>query len=108
MPKIPGVSHTRAVRALEKAGFRVVREGKHIERTANEFSPYLARTQSMRTQWVVSSKESHQALSFRGKLIHSLVYPRSGGYAGGACMSIKEMKLTKLGRIEASQLISSV
>ena len=30
MPKIPGVSHVRAVRALEKAGFRVVREGKHI------------------------------------------------------------------------------
>lgn len=33
MPKIPGVSHTRAVRALEKAGFRVVREGKHIVMT---------------------------------------------------------------------------
>ena len=30
MPKITGVSRGRAVRALEKAGFRVVREGKHI------------------------------------------------------------------------------
>lgn len=30
MPKIPGVPHLQAVRALEKAGFRVVREGKHI------------------------------------------------------------------------------
>ena len=30
MPKLPGVNHRRAVRALEKAGFRVVREGKHI------------------------------------------------------------------------------
>ena len=30
MPKIPGVSHLDAVRALEKAGFRVVRQGKHI------------------------------------------------------------------------------
>jgi len=30
LPKIPGISHARAVRALEKAGFRVVREGKHI------------------------------------------------------------------------------
>lgn len=30
MPRIPGVNHQRAVRALEKAGFRVVREGKHI------------------------------------------------------------------------------
>lgn len=30
MPKIPGVAHLHAVRALEKAGFKVVREGKHI------------------------------------------------------------------------------
>ena len=30
MPKIPGVNHLDAVRALEKAGFQVVRQGKHI------------------------------------------------------------------------------
>jgi predicted RNA binding protein YcfA (HicA-like mRNA interferase family) len=30
VPKIPGVNHRDAVRALEKAGFRVVRESKHI------------------------------------------------------------------------------
>jgi len=30
LPKIPGVSHLDAVRALEKVGFRVVRQGKHI------------------------------------------------------------------------------
>ncbi|MBM4127757.1 MAG: type II toxin-antitoxin system HicA family toxin [Nitrospira sp.] len=30
MPKIPGVNHLTAVRALEKAGFRVIRQGKHI------------------------------------------------------------------------------
>jgi predicted RNA binding protein YcfA (HicA-like mRNA interferase family) len=31
MPKIPGVNHLRAVRALEKAGFRILRDGKkHI------------------------------------------------------------------------------
>ena len=30
MPKISWVSGSRTVRALEKAGFRVVREGKHI------------------------------------------------------------------------------
>ena len=30
MPKIPGISHLNAVRALEKAGFQVVRQGKHI------------------------------------------------------------------------------
>jgi len=30
LPKIPGVNHLDAVRALEKTGFRVVRQGKHI------------------------------------------------------------------------------
>jgi predicted RNA binding protein YcfA (HicA-like mRNA interferase family) len=30
MPKLPGVNHQHVVRALEKAGFRVVRQGKHI------------------------------------------------------------------------------
>ena len=30
MPKLPGISHRRAVRGLRKAGYRVVREGKHI------------------------------------------------------------------------------
>jgi len=30
VPKIPGVNHLEAVRALEKAGFRIVRQGKHI------------------------------------------------------------------------------
>jgi predicted RNA binding protein YcfA (HicA-like mRNA interferase family) len=30
MPKIPGVNHLEAVRALEKAGFRIIRQGKHI------------------------------------------------------------------------------
>ncbi|MBI3757485.1 MAG: type II toxin-antitoxin system HicA family toxin [Deltaproteobacteria bacterium] len=30
MPQLPGINHQRAVRALEKAGFRIVRQGKHI------------------------------------------------------------------------------
>ncbi|HEV2351878.1 MAG TPA: type II toxin-antitoxin system HicA family toxin [Terriglobia bacterium] len=30
MPKLPGINHLNAVRALEKAGFRIVRQGKHI------------------------------------------------------------------------------
>lgn len=30
MPKLPGINHLRAVRALEKAGFRIVSQGKHI------------------------------------------------------------------------------
>ncbi len=30
MPKLPGVPHLQAARALQKAGFRIAREGKHI------------------------------------------------------------------------------
>ena len=30
MPRIAGVNHQDAVRALQKAGFRVARQGKHI------------------------------------------------------------------------------
>ena len=30
MPRIPGVNHQDAVRALEKAGFQIIRQGKHI------------------------------------------------------------------------------
>jgi predicted RNA binding protein YcfA (HicA-like mRNA interferase family) len=30
LPKIPGVNHLDAVRALEKAGYLVVRQSKHI------------------------------------------------------------------------------
>ena len=30
MAKIPGISHLDAVRALEKAGFAIARQGKHI------------------------------------------------------------------------------
>ena len=36
MPKIPGVNHQRAVKSFEKAGFRVVRRGKHISMTDGE------------------------------------------------------------------------
>lgn len=33
MPKSPGVNHQDAVRALEKAGFRVARQGRHVVMT---------------------------------------------------------------------------
>ena len=29
MPKLPGISHAAAVRALRKAGFRIIRESGH-------------------------------------------------------------------------------
>ena len=30
MPKIPGINHLDAVRALQKADFKIIRQGKHI------------------------------------------------------------------------------
>lgn len=36
MPRLPGVSHRRAVKAFEKAGFWVVHERKHISMTDGE------------------------------------------------------------------------
>jgi len=30
MPKISGINHLDAVRAFQRAGFRIVRQGKHI------------------------------------------------------------------------------
>jgi predicted RNA binding protein YcfA (HicA-like mRNA interferase family) len=33
VPKIAGINHLDAVRALEKAGFRIARQGKHIVMT---------------------------------------------------------------------------
>jgi len=34
VPRIPGINHQDAVRALQKAGFRIARQGKHIVMTA--------------------------------------------------------------------------
>jgi len=33
VPKLPGIGHLDAVRALERAGFRVARQGKHVVMT---------------------------------------------------------------------------
>jgi predicted RNA binding protein YcfA (HicA-like mRNA interferase family) len=33
MPRLPGINHLDAVRRLEKAGYRVLRQGKHIVMT---------------------------------------------------------------------------
>ncbi|HEX4707172.1 MAG TPA: type II toxin-antitoxin system HicA family toxin [Candidatus Udaeobacter sp.] len=30
MPKLPGINHLRAIRALEKAGFHIDRQGRHV------------------------------------------------------------------------------
>lgn len=36
MPKLSGINHQRAVKAFEKAGFRIARQGKHITMTNGE------------------------------------------------------------------------
>ena len=36
MPNLPGINHSRAVRAFEKAGFWIVKQGKHITMTNGE------------------------------------------------------------------------
>lgn len=36
MPKLPGVSHQQAIVAFDRAGFRIVRQGKHITMTNGE------------------------------------------------------------------------
>ncbi len=33
VPKIPGVNHHAAIRAFEKAGFWIARQGKHVTMT---------------------------------------------------------------------------
>ena len=36
MPRLPGINHQRALKAFEKAGFRIIRQGKHITMTNGE------------------------------------------------------------------------
>ena len=36
MPRLPGINHLDAVRALEKAGFRIARQGKHVVMTDDQ------------------------------------------------------------------------
>jgi predicted RNA binding protein YcfA (HicA-like mRNA interferase family) len=36
VPKFPGVNHQQAIKALERAGFHIIRQGKHIVMTNGE------------------------------------------------------------------------
>ena len=33
MPKLAGINHKRAIKAFEKANFKIIRQGKHISMT---------------------------------------------------------------------------
>ena len=43
MPKLPGVNHLDAVRALTKRGFQIVRQGKHIVMSDGKITVVLPR-----------------------------------------------------------------
>jgi predicted RNA binding protein YcfA (HicA-like mRNA interferase family) len=47
MPKLPGVNHLRAIRALEKAGFRVDRQGKHMFLSKGDIKVVVPRNNPM-------------------------------------------------------------
>jgi predicted RNA binding protein YcfA (HicA-like mRNA interferase family) len=36
MPKLPGINHQKAVQAFKKAGFKIVRQSKHIAMTNDD------------------------------------------------------------------------
>ena len=36
MPKLSGINHQRAVKAFQKAGLEIIRQGKHISMTDGE------------------------------------------------------------------------
>jgi len=36
MPRVPGVNHQQAIKAFDKAGFWIARQGKHITMTDGE------------------------------------------------------------------------
>jgi predicted RNA binding protein YcfA (HicA-like mRNA interferase family) len=41
VPSLPGVNHLDAIRALEKVGFRIARQGKHVVMTDADGSRIL-------------------------------------------------------------------
>jgi hypothetical protein len=43
MPKVSGINHLRAIKAFEKVGFKIIRQGKHITRGAIFVKPILAK-----------------------------------------------------------------
>ena len=43
MPKLPGINHLRAVKALEKAGFHIDRQSKHIFMSRGELRVVVPR-----------------------------------------------------------------
>ncbi len=51
MPKLPGVNHLRAVRALEKAGFQIDRQSKHIFMSNGSVKVVMHSISTGRSSW---------------------------------------------------------
>jgi predicted RNA binding protein YcfA (HicA-like mRNA interferase family) len=55
VPRLAGVNHLDAVRALEKAGFQIIRQGKHIVMSDGTRQVTVPRhTPSKRSPWAGS------------------------------------------------------
>lgn len=56
MPKLPGINHLEAIRAFEKAGFRIIRQGKHtVMSDGVRVLTIPATTRSTASPWVAWS-----------------------------------------------------
>ena len=43
MPRVPGVNHQRAILALQKAGFRIIHQGRHTKMSRGRVTVYIPR-----------------------------------------------------------------
>ena len=67
MPTLPGVNHLRAVRALERAGFRIIRQGKHITMSNGQVRVQIPRNNPIKpvTMGVILTKAGLTVEQFR-------------------------------------------
>ena len=92
MPKLPDIPHLNAVRAFEKAGFKVVRQGKHIVMSDGRRILTIPDTiPSMRTPWVAwcgtlgyRSRSSRSSCRSFDRPSNDELQRTSDGYAAGS------------------------
>ena len=67
MPVIPGINHLRAVRALEKAGFQVTKQGKHITMSNGVVRVHIPRSNPIKavTMGAIATKAGLTVEQFR-------------------------------------------
>ncbi|MBV8127868.1 MAG: type II toxin-antitoxin system HicA family toxin [Planctomycetaceae bacterium] len=84
MPKLPGVNHLDAVRALQKAGFRVLRQGKHIIITDGTRKVVIPRNNPVNAI-TMAGIILDAGLTTPGRLSSALAPPKSLARAVGGC-----------------------